>query len=230
MNLLSEEKSLPQKISEDIITLILEENLQLEILDWAVNKRLAASLIEPDSATLIKYFICCNVMWNLLFLSSESAYGYKPDADTWHPVRGAVHGQQWHPQSHGGSRWFLPAVFLWWSLQKEESSCWSQEPVLELQCFCCSRQWLHENLYPFVYGLHVFLISLQLHRKVWWFFFMSFLSARVAAMAAIGGSRRKRTRRSLISFCLLPIKVKPSGSSTIQGEDDPGIKKSWYYF
>ena len=27
-NLLSEEKSLPQKISEDIITLILEENLQ----------------------------------------------------------------------------------------------------------------------------------------------------------------------------------------------------------
>ena len=28
MNLLSEEKSLPQKISEDIITLILEENLQ----------------------------------------------------------------------------------------------------------------------------------------------------------------------------------------------------------
>ena len=29
MNLLSEEKSLPQKISEDIITLILEENLQL---------------------------------------------------------------------------------------------------------------------------------------------------------------------------------------------------------
>ena len=28
MNLLSEEKSLPQKISEDIIALILEENLQ----------------------------------------------------------------------------------------------------------------------------------------------------------------------------------------------------------
>lgn len=28
MNLLSEEKSFPQKISEDIITLILEENLQ----------------------------------------------------------------------------------------------------------------------------------------------------------------------------------------------------------
>ena len=41
-----------------------------------------------------------------LFLSSESAYGYKPDADTWHPVRGAGHVRQWHPQSHGGSRWF----------------------------------------------------------------------------------------------------------------------------
>lgn len=43
----------------------------------------------------------------------------------------------------------------------------------------------------------------------------------MAAIAAIGGSRRKRTsRRSLISFCLLPIKVKPSGSSTIPGEDE----------
>ncbi len=31
MNLLSEEKSLPQKISEDIIALILEEHLQQEI-------------------------------------------------------------------------------------------------------------------------------------------------------------------------------------------------------
>ena len=36
---------------------------------------------------------------------------------------------------------------------------------MEPQRFCCSKQWLHENLYPFVYGLHVFLISLLLHRK-----------------------------------------------------------------
>ena len=50
--------------------------------------------------------------------------------------------------------------------------------------------------------------------------FYIFLLARVAAIAAIEGSSRKRTsRRSWISFCLLPIKVNPSGSSTIPGDD-----------
>ena len=80
------------------------------------------------SASTIKYQYCYKNNKNIafiqsLFLSSESAYGYKPDADTWHPVRGAGHERQWHPQSHGGSLWSHPAVYLWWSLQTEESSC-----------------------------------------------------------------------------------------------------------
>lgn len=51
-------------------------------------------------------------------------------------------------------------------------------------------------------------------------FFMSFSSAFAAAIAAMEGSRRKRTsRRSWISFCLFPIKVNPRGSSTIPGEE-----------
>ena len=44
MNLLSEEKSLPQKISEDIITLILEENLQPG--DKLPNETLINDLLE----------------------------------------------------------------------------------------------------------------------------------------------------------------------------------------
>mgnify|MGYP006981746209 FL=1 len=36
------------------------------MLDWAVKDRLAASLIEPDSAAPIKYRICCNVIEALL--------------------------------------------------------------------------------------------------------------------------------------------------------------------
>ena len=56
------------------------------------------------------------------------------------------------------------------------------------------------------------------HRNQSWHH--NILTAFVAAIAAMEGSRRKRTsRRSWISFCLFPIKVNPRGSSTIPGEE-----------
>ena len=73
--------------------------------------------------------------------------------------------------------------------------------------------------YLFVCDPHDYSVTLLLHRRER-DFFMSFSSAFVAAIAAMEGSRRKRTsRRSWISFCLFPIKVNPRGSSTIPGEE-----------
>ena len=47
-----------------------------------------------------------NTLWlsGFTFQSSEFSYGYKPDADTWHPVSGGAHELQWHLQ-HRNQSW-----------------------------------------------------------------------------------------------------------------------------